>query len=271
MPEGGRLLDAGAFLGTFGLGVMRKKRTAFACFVEGNADLIAALEENLDRNARCPFYICHSVLAGERGIQIAGSMEEGNLGSMSFAPSVSAGSVGTRLPELRDKFGDFDLVKLDIEGLEADVLRCDIEWVANGGAAFLIECNERPASLELGALLLSTKVPLYYFAFPSFNPRNFRGNSIPIFDFAYEADLVLSPHGEPKLDRHLARNDCILRPIHSVAELKRALWETPRFGLSTWRGAKNAVEAALAGREYLSHDFVSFLTEPEQKIATDHA
>lgn len=266
VQPGGRVLDGGAFLGTFGLGLMQRKRIGFVCFVEGNGGIIHSLEDNIKRNAKAAYAIEAGVLAGENGYSRSILLEEGNIGATSFAPSqnipaISAGQLSLR--GLRQQYGDFDLVKLDIEGLEADVLRSDLDFVTTSGASFLVECNETSSSIVLGQLLLSTGLPLYYFAFPSFNPKNFRGSRKPIFEFAYEADLVLAPREAPILSPRLRQNDCILRRIENVCDLKRALWETPRFGLPGWRGNKTAVEAALAGRKYLSQEFETFL--PKQK------
>ena len=151
-------------------------------------------------------------------------------------------------------------MKLDVEGMELDILRADAEYLACGGTTLWVECNEDPGSLAIAELLLSWGLDLYYFAFPAHNPDNLRGDSVPIFPLAYEAGLLASPKMLPTLDDKLRAHRCILRPVRDVDELRDVLWRTPRWGMPDWLGAGPEEVAALAGRALRGERFDAYLT-----------
>lgn len=55
LNDGARVLDGGAFLGTFGLGVALRRKLGLLCAVEANPLVLPLLEANLRRNA-CLLY-----------------------------------------------------------------------------------------------------------------------------------------------------------------------------------------------------------------------
>ena len=260
LPEdGARVLDGGAFVGTFGLGLTLRRRLGFLCLVEANKAVAPLLTDNVRCNCRIPAVVVEAMLTGHGARPTPGWSEPGNLGSMSFTlpPPCSEVALGLTAPkpqrvatlaDLRAEHGEFDLVKLDVEGMELDILRADAEYLAGGGTTLWVECNEDPASLAIADLLLSWGLDLYYFAFPAHNPDNVRGDSVPIFPLAYEAGLLASPKVLPTLDDKLRAHRCILRPVRNVEELRDALWRTPRWGMPDWLGAGPEEMAALAGR-----------------------
>jgi len=264
-----RVLDLGAFIGTFGLGLSLARQLDFVCFVEANSDLIPLLTANVSRNCRAPNAVLEALVIGPNIQPTEGRYAFDNLGSTSFT-SVSdpAGSCRAVVPlpgrklslaDIRSEFGDFDLVKLDVEGMELDILRGDSDHLANGGTTLWLECNETPQSLETAEYLLSLGLSLYYFAFPSHNLDNFRGDPVPIFPFAYEAGLLAAPRSTPKLDERLSRRQCILRPISNLGDLKSVMWRTPRWGLLEWLDAPAEELAALAGRSMRGESFQQYL------------
>jgi len=263
---GSRVLDLGAYLGTFGLGVMARKRLKFACFVEGNADIAQALNENVTRNANCHVAVVEGIVSGTGLIGKVGKADPDNVGSTSFLPcatgarDVRGAANIVKLADLRTRYGRFDLIKLDIEGMERDVLFANTFWIADH-TNLIAECTESRNSFELGAALLSAGLPTYYFAFPAFNPSNYKGSNKPIFPFAYEASLVVAFDRTPILSKRLMKNRCILRRISSIAELRMAMWETPRWGMPAWADLCPQ-SVALKGREMLSQRFDEFLVAP---------
>jgi FkbM family methyltransferase len=241
LSDGARVLDIGAFIGTFGLGLALRRRLEYLCFVEGNPIIAPTLRENVRRNIAVPSTIVVEA-AGPGTIHRVGFGNADNYGATSFALGAAAahylpctpGPVAT-LAELRTEHGEFDLIKLDVEGMELEILRSDAERLSRGDTAIWVECNEDPQSLAISELLLSWGLELHYFAFPH-NPDNLRGDHVAILPLAYEAGLLAAPKILPVLGDELRAHRCILRTIRSVGDLKKALWHTPRWGLPEWIG-----------------------------------
>ncbi len=263
LPDGARVLDVGAFLGTFGLGVSLLRPLAGLCAVEANPALLPCLAANL-RLARCPAIAVEAMAAAIGALPRPGAAPAGNASGASFAPGAQGNPVpaparALTLDQLRADHGPFDLIKLDAEGMEAEILHSDAAALATGGTTLWVECNEEPRALDLCALLLGWGLELHYFAAPSHNPDNHGRDPAPALPWAYEAGLLAAPRRTPRLDPDLLRHHCILRRIGSVAELEEALWRTPRWGMADWPVDDPAALAALAGRTIRNQPREGFL------------
>ena len=252
LPDHARVLDGGAFLGTFGLGLALLRPLAGLWAVEANWAVQPYLAENL-RLAPCPAAAIGALLAGPGALPRPGAAPAGNASAASFLPGATGDPVAgppcaVTLAGLRAMYGPFDLIKLDLEGMEAEVLPSDGAALSGGGTALWIECNEDPHALDLCALLLSWGLPVHYFAAPAFNPGNFAGNPEPALPWSYEAGLLAAPRQPPELASELRRAGCILHRIGTVADLEEALWRTPRWGMPDWPVDDPPALAALAGR-----------------------
>jgi FkbM family methyltransferase len=252
LPDNGRLADIGAFVGTFGLGVQRLASVGGICFVEANPEIFPLLDENVRRNCKAQAVALNALVAPS-GFHGGGSRDAHNFGSASFvAGENNASRVGVSLPrsqltlaELDRAHGPFDLIKLDVEGMEAAILGGERALLSRPAATFWIECNESERSLETVDVLLSQERPVYYFAYPSFNPDNFARAKKPIFPFAFEAGLVVTSQ-TPVLPDELARKDCFLRRITSRDDLAAAMRHTPRWAPPEWWGRPVSQIVALA-------------------------
>ena len=265
LPEGARVLDGGAFVGTFGLGVAQLRPLGFLCCIEANSVVISALKSNIKARTACPTMVLEALLGDPATHARRGHAQAGNIGSTSFAgpddPDAAVATGVATLADLRVAYGAFDLIKLDIEGMELEVLRGDAVHLAQGRTALWLEANEDFRTLEVAQLLRSWGLDLFYFAFPAFNPNNFNGNSRPVYPFAFEAGLLAAPQTPPSLTAELRDAGCILRRIRNTDDLKDALWRTPRWGMAEWQNASGMQEVvALAGRTLMDEAFASFLT-----------
>jgi FkbM family methyltransferase len=235
LSDGARVLDGGAFIGTFGLGLGLNTRLGLLCAIEANEAILPFLDANLKRNAKARKAISLStLLIGPDAAPRPGFAVASNLGSVSYASDASGDALPPpistiTLAALRDRYGDFDLIKLDIEGMEHEVLLADAAQLSRGRTTLCIECNENVRSLQILDLLLSWGVAVHYFAFPSHNPDNYRGLADPILPWSYEAGLLVSPRTKPALTPGLAAHHCILRSISLRADLEEAMWITPRW------------------------------------------
>ncbi len=264
IPDGARVLDVGAFAGTFGLGVAQSRPLGFLCFVEANPVVAPLLKRNVTDKTHCPSMVLEALVAGPEARAGTGHSQSGNLGSMSFSvgddPDTPGATRAVTLADLRAEHGAFDLIKLDIEGMELEALRGDADFLANGKTTLWIEANEDPGSLEVARMLLSWNLELFYFAFPAFNPNNFNGDPESVFPFAFEAGLLAAPATSPSLSPELKDAGCILKPVRCVDDLKNALWRTPRWGMTEWESATTTEElAALAGRSIRGEAYAEFL------------
>jgi FkbM family methyltransferase len=265
LPENASILDVGAFLGTFGLGVSAYAELRRICFVEANSAVTPALKGNIQRNARVPSAVYEALVRGVDDPLGAGHTDPGNLGSTTFVrpttcdSSVAPPAARFTLGELNRKEGPFDLIKLDVEGMEADILRAGADVLLAGETAVWVECNEDARSIAVAELLLSWGLDVHYFAFPAHNPDNFRGAAEPIFPMAYEAGLLAGARTVPTLDETLHAHGCILQPVWSSERLREIMWRTPRWGMAEWHGEPLAHLAALAGHTLRGDNFANYL------------
>ncbi len=266
VEDGARVLDAGAFIGTFGLGLALLRPLQNLCCVEANPAIVPFLVQNITALARCPSAVVEGMLAGPGAQPRAGRGEPDNLGATSFRPidesgvSVPAPARAMTLGDLRAAHGDFDLIKLDVEGMEREVLEADAEHLSRGHVTLWIECNEDARSLDVAGLLLSWTLDLFYVAWPSYNPGNFQAHPEPVYPFAFEAALLAAPRAAPQLGTELRAQGCMLKPVRSIDDLRLALWLTPRWGEAAWERAADRGElAALAGRALRGESFPDFL------------
>lgn len=268
IADGARVLDVGGFVGTFSLGLAAQRELGMLCVVEANPATAPVLERNMRRNARVPHVVIEAMVGAPGAEPHAGYADQANVGSSSFSANaegsvrVEPPAAATTLAELRAEHGPFDLIKLDVEGMELDILRDEGEYLSQGGCTLWIECNESRQSLAVAELLLSWGLEVFYFAFPSHNPDNLRGAEAPIFPFAFEAGLLAAPRTRPELSETLRNHGCILTPIWSGEDLRRAMWRTPRWGMAEWHGQDAAGIAALAGHVLRDEHLETYL-EPD--------
>jgi FkbM family methyltransferase len=265
LEDGARVLDAGAFVGTFGLGLAQVRALQNLCFVDANPAILPYLAHNA-ANARCPAIVIEAMLAGQGAQPRAGRSEAGNLGATSFSDADGTAAT-TPLPlramtlaELCAEHGDVDIVKLDVEGMELQVLQADAAHLSRGKVTLWIECNEDTRSLKVAELLLSWHIDVFYFACPAYNPGNFNADPQAVYPFAFEAGLLAAPRITPALSADLRAQGCLLTQVRSVEDVRQALWRTPRWGMAAWEGAVSTPElAALAGRTLRGEVFADFL------------
>ncbi|WP_375458910.1 FkbM family methyltransferase [uncultured Enterovirga sp.] len=265
LPDDAKVLDVGAYVGTFGLGLSTLGRLKSVHFVEANPQAAAYLKENIDSNLSPCGHVIEAIVTGQHKATRIGRAQLGNLGSASFSEA-SDGDI-TFLPaerrltlaDLDQEFGPFDLIKLDVEGMELEVLEASTALLSGGQTSFWVECNDTTASLLVADLLISSGVDVYYFAFPSHNPENFNAKQDPIIPFAFEAGLLAAPHRTPTLNDALASHQCVLRRIQSSEGLREAMWLTPRWGKDEWIGADATHLVALLGHELSGEGYQSYL------------
>jgi FkbM family methyltransferase len=262
--------DVGAFLGTFGIGVTRLSETAPAKLVavEPSAALYPHLLANLERNAPCPFQIAPFAAGATSGrLRPCSGTGEGNAGAIAYEAATDGteaeGDVICKsLQDLRAEYGDYDVLKLDIEGMENDAIRGDIDYILNHRPVIWAECNESLSSILLLEALIWLKYEPVYVAFPAFRRQNFNGSTEAIYPMAYEAVLLAAP---PKrltsFHAEVPGEDIIVRPVKTSFDLRRALWNTPRWSMPEWAELSKPELVARLGRNQRQEELVAFLAD----------
>jgi len=193
-------LDVGAFLGTHTLALASMVGSAGRVHsFEPREAIRAILERNVHRNGLQTVTV-HPCALGAR----TGSLElptidinsETNFGGLALVGAVEIGqpAESIRIERLDDLVcGPIDFIKIDAEGMEADVLAGALALLTTSQPVLMAECND----LEHGSRVLRTCLDLSYEVYgvlsPAYNPANLRGNAVNIFGDASEASLVALP------------------------------------------------------------------------------
>lgn len=275
--RGALVLDAGAFVGTFSLG-MSQLGAEHVVAVEANPDIIQYLELNshLARNSRISV---ENAVLGYSDAALQGTIAaQDNLGS--FQVAAAKKSNGDRnaleivprktLGEIRASYGDFALLKLDLEGAEYDTLKEDAVWIRETQPVIWLECNEDDGYPLIWEILTWAGYDIYYFSFPSFRKKNFRGTTSHIFPIAYEAGILgVKPSTKVVLASALEDEECILKRVESEQDIKTCLWLTPRWGKSDWVNLSRPELIASLSRYSANQSFEKFLGEGDPGEVTN--
>lgn len=275
VPANARVADIGAFVGSFGIGLSHRQKLKAVCFVEANSALVPLLRQNVESNCRATFSILEALIAPPKFGRKAGWHEPDNIGSTSFlGDDIGSGKIevpppksSLSLQELIRTEGEFDLFKLDVEGMEYAILQGDRNWLKKTKASIWIECNEHSGSLDVADLLLGHGFGVYFFAFPSFNKKNFRKSRHAIYPFAYEAGL-LATRGVPKITSLLVKSGCLFERIPSREALRSMLWRTPRWVPAEWAKGKPEEALAVAVRTLRGQSYTNFLDSSSESAAS---
>ena len=230
------VLDVGAFIGTHTL--------AFSEFVgpmgkvysfEPRKDIYAILSENLTINN------LQNVAALNMGL--AEKQKTLNLQSLDINHSINFGRLALNESEnpLRpgnyqisvstiDDFGieKIDVIKLDVEGMEGNVLDGAIKTVLRERPVIFCECNSLSAGSEILEFCRTTQYETYGFLASAYNPKNFNAIEENIFGAAKEFALVLLPR--EKIAETLKKiNSSNLLPIYNIEDLILPLLHKPQY------------------------------------------
>lgn len=271
LEPGETLWDAGAFLGTFALGAAAGTTPGKILAIEANPALADTLRQNLALSP-CPARVVSCGVAARGGWLVPHNEDPENRGATSYRHSDQSPDSGAvirccSLAELRAEHGPYDMLKLDLEGMELDALRGDIPFLQSRHPLIWAECNEAQESLSLLGGLKWLKYDVLYVAFPAFRKANYHGSEDLIYPMAYEAALVAGP--AERLERLAARaasllpgEDIIWRPITTSFDLRRAMFDTPRWARPEWAGLSRVELVARLGRMERGIVLQGFLRHP---------
>jgi hypothetical protein len=229
-----KVLDIGAFVGTFGIGLSQAIDVESMIFVETDGSVTPALIDNVRRNARSKSRVVEATLTPDTVLDLVAEL------------------------------GAVDLIKLDTGGREQSVLGSSPSLLEPGGPSFWITSREDLDSLNVCELLLDAGFTVQYFAFPSFTPANFRGNASPIHPWGYEARLWAHRGPAASLPDALVDQQCILEPVHEAEDLRRVLDSTPAPQAD--RGSSDDPQAKLAELQAENEALHAVLKDAENRL-----
>lgn len=265
------LWDGGAFLGTFGLGSVQiaaqlGQAPSYLLAIEPGAELIPHLESNLRRNASCEFNLASVGIGPASGTLVVKDITGENHGALAYepatTPSSKAGVSSQALWQLRERYGFYDALKLDIEGMEAAALHDEFEYIQHHRPLIWCECNEALSSIKLLEVLEAAGYEPLYVAFPAFRLKTFNGEISPPFPVAYEAVLLGCPASRIEdFDSHASGEEVVVKVVHTSWDLRQALWLTPRWALEEWACLSRPELIALLTRQHQKSDLGRFLND----------
>lgn len=264
------VFDTGAFIGTFALGIAAQGAKRVVS-IEANPKTIGLLQTNLTNLCKAEHHIVHAAVGETVGRARQVTMDDENLGATTWLRiEPDAGPVDeptidfTTLAALRERYGDYQLLKLDVEGAEKKAVMGDKDWLEEAKPIIWAECNQSASSVALLEVLLSLGYAAMYVAYPSFRQTAFRKPEEDIFPLAYEAALLAAPSNVlANFQPNVVGEELLFGPVRDGGELRQMLWRTPRWALSAWVQMSRLELLALLGRHYRGELFADFLREPE--------
>ena len=130
---------------------------------------------------------------GRAHIPLLGYACQENFGGI----GLNSAAVGEEVEVLALDCVDFerlDFIKIDVEGLEAAVIRGGRNVISRHRPLIYAENDRREHSAELITLLDSLNYQLYWHLPPLFSPTNFYGNSENVFGGQVSGNVLAVPH-----------------------------------------------------------------------------
>ena len=228
------------------------------------------MAENMRNNMACDHLLLSCALGSKAGRLVPAGIQSSNHGALEYrevdeqedGTSVEAGIDCQPLWHLRSQHGKYDILKLDIEGMEVEAIKGDFEYIRDDKPVIWAECNESILSLRLLDAMVAAGYSPVYVAFPAFRKANFRGQADLPYPMAYEAALLAAPPDRlAGFDTAGFGEEIIVKPVKTSWDLRQALWATPRWAASAWVQASRSELIALMGRMQRGEDLGKFLND----------
>lgn len=257
LEPGETLWDVGAFLGTFSLGIAAQTPPGRVVTIEANPRISNILRHNLSL-LPCPAQLAKYGVAARNGWLISHKEDPENSGATKYQysynkPEQSSGIPCRTLAALRNECGPYDMLKLDLEGMELDALRGDTNFLKSHRPVVWAECNETREAISLLGALKWLDYDVAYVAFPAFRKSNYKLSDDILYPMAYEAALAAGPaeriaHLLERAMEVMPNEDIICRQISTTFDLRKAMYDTPRWAKEEWMGLSRAELVARLGR-----------------------
>lgn len=205
MTLGSHIIDVGANIGTHAIAFARNAgSTGFVWAFEPQRTAFHMLCANAALNA-LPNIQCLRLAVGATPgvihvptIRVTEPGNHGNLRLSHVAESAPAGDA-VRLIRLDDlQFPACHLIKIDVEGMEADVLAGARQTIENHRPALFMENNTEEQSQATIEMIRSLGYRGWWHIAPYYSPRNYFANQTTVFSpYRPEANLLALPADAP--------------------------------------------------------------------------
>jgi FkbM family methyltransferase len=231
-------VDVGANVGTHTLRFARRVGPAGRVLAfEPQRAVFDVLERNIKRNGLSNVAAVHAGVAAAEGEMMVPPVDyraNANIGSVGLT-SITDDGPGERVRVLAlDSYGltACHLVKIDAEGMDADVVAGMQDTLERHRPVVSVECN----AVADGARVLRASSWAGYRTFlvrtAAYNPDNPKGNGSNFFGVAHESNLLFVPEDSVGQLPESKPGTEILA-IEGLNELAVAVLETPRYGDET--------------------------------------
>jgi FkbM family methyltransferase len=250
LDAGATVVDVGANVGTHSLGFAHVvgARGRVLSF-EPQQEVFDLLRENIRANAVDivrPYRLALGSAPSVRYVPRVDYAAHVNVGGISLLTEPSGESYPVDVMSIDGlALADVRLIKVDVEGMESEVIRGAAETLIRCRPYLFVECNTVAAAAEILASLREARYALFFKRSAAFNPGNFRRNHVNHFGPSHESGVFCVPLELEATARAICREAEGVAPIADLDELAFELLRTPRYGDRT----EHDREAELTGRE----------------------
>jgi FkbM family methyltransferase len=199
---GGVAVEVGANLGTHTLVLARcVGRSGYVYAFEAQRVVFQSLCANLALNSIVNVDARHAAVGAEPGWVLIPDIDytqTGNFGGI----SVNAFTGGRKVAKVKldDELdtGRLDLIKIDVEGMELEVLRGAAALIGRFRPALYVENDRVETSEALIRHLLGLDYRLYWHLPPLYNPANFFGESENVYSNIVSVNMLCLPRATPQ-------------------------------------------------------------------------
>jgi len=197
IKPGDVVIDVGANIGTHTVFfAQRVGATGQVQAFEPQRIVFQNLCANLALNGLLNVRAFHAAVAREPGTIAVPSVayaEPGNHGGVALAAGAATAAGGERVPLMRLDGLGLDrcrLLKIDVEGMELDVLEGGRSLVEAARPIVYVENNDAAKSPALISWLLARDYHLFWHVSMFFNPRNFFANAVNVFGKLGDLNMI---------------------------------------------------------------------------------
>jgi FkbM family methyltransferase len=194
--EGSVVMDIGAFIGTHTIAFGRAVGfTGRVHAFEPRPEVHAVLARNVARNGLNMVVLHQAGVSDAPGELVVSAFDPGSV-SNPGGLSLEKASVGVTASIITvDSLGldKIDLMKIDVEGMEAHVLRGAQVSIATLRPAIFAECNTMEGAKDVLASFEHAGYSTFGVSYPAYNADNFRRNAGNIFGINRECALLFIP------------------------------------------------------------------------------
>jgi FkbM family methyltransferase len=262
IEPGSVIVDAGAFIGTHTM--------AFSCFVgpegkvysfEPHPVYFKLLQRNIKNNELPNVQVFNSGLSdrpGEMEVNNVDIYKTSGFGSEKLTDKTkNANKLTVKITIIDDlRLESCELIKVDVEGMEKNVLAGGQTTIKQFKPFVYAECNSADAAWPIVQLMRVLDYKIYVYSEIAYNSDNYLKNQNNIFGNARELAIICVPTAKDAIFYKNLNNSLDIVPIDQLDDLVLAFLKKPQY--------KEEVLACASGVSKWGNDFWTNESELEQ-------